>query len=126
MNTLTKAFEKNHFNHLPEIIITGRKKCGTKAILTFLLQHPKIFGSREEFHWHDTGDFNRDFKAFLGHHGYSYKQRSISWQVGSHLIAKFGNRAIWITDSITKNSAIIEPSIGSRLMNRNNINQKTG
>ena len=125
MSTLPKEFEKNRFNHLPDIVITGRKKCGTKTMLTFLLQHPKIRGCREEFHWHDTGDFNRDFKAFLGHHGYSYETRSITWQEGSHLIAKFGNKAIWITESITKNSAIIEPSIGLRLMNRNNLTQKT-
>ena len=47
-----KAFEQNKWTHLPDITILGRKKCGTKALLTFLLAHPKIRGCREEFHWH--------------------------------------------------------------------------
>ena len=54
------AFETNKWNHLPEITILGKKKCGTKALLTFLLEHPKIRGGRAEFHWHAvTGLFNK-------------------------------------------------------------------
>ena len=64
------SMEKDKFTHLPDITITGRKKCGTKALLTFLLQHPKIRGCREEFHWHVTNNgFEFDLKAFLGHIG---------------------------------------------------------
>ena len=71
-NQHVAAFEQDRFTHLPDIVITGRKKCGTKALLTFLLQHPKIVGSREEFHWHSTSTFNHDFKAFLGALGSGY------------------------------------------------------
>ena len=39
---------------IPDITILGSKKCGTKALLTFLLEHPKIRRCRQEFHWHDS------------------------------------------------------------------------
>ena len=62
-----QAFYENKFTHLPNIVILGTKKCGTKALLTFLLQHPKIRGCRDEFHWHASGEgFNHDFRSFLG------------------------------------------------------------
>ena len=110
MSTLPKEFEKNRFNHLPDIVITGRKKCGTKTMLTFLLQHPKIRGCREEFHWHDTGDYNYDLKSFLGHLGVANEKRNINWQPGTFMVAKFGNQAI---RNITLNSVSIdEISIG--------------
>lgn len=104
------AFEHNRFNHLPDIVITGKKKCGTKALLTFLLQHPKIRGCREEFHWHATGDFNRDLKGFLGHIGIANEQRNINWQPGTFMISKTGNSAVW---NITHNAKHVDTeSIG--------------
>ena len=62
-----QAFYEKKFTHLPNVVILGEKKCGTKALLTFLLQHPKIKGCRDEFHWHVSGKgFNHDFRSFLG------------------------------------------------------------
>ena len=116
MNTLFKAFDENHFNHLPDIIITGHEKCGTKALLTFLLQHPKIRGCRTEFHWHDTGDYNRDLKSFLGHIGIANETKNINWEPGTFMISRTGNSAIW---TIVDNAAQIEPSIGSGLISSN-------
>ena len=110
MNTLPKEFEKNRFNHLPDIVITGRKKCGTKTMLTFLLQHPKIRGCREEYRWTNTGDYNYDLKSFLGHLGVSNEKRNVNWQPGTFMIAKFGNLAI---RNITMNAISIDSSIGS-------------
>ena len=51
----------------------------------------------------------------MGHQGNSYEKRNISWEEGTHIISKFGNKAIYIAESITRNAAIIEPSIGSGL-----------
>ena len=62
-----QAFYEKKFTHLPNVVILGEKKCGTKALLTFLLQHPRIKGCRDEFHWHVSGKgFNHDFRSFLG------------------------------------------------------------
>ena len=79
---------------MPDIVITGHKKCGTKAMLTFLLQHPKIVGTREEFHWHNTWNFNHDFKSFLGHIDMSNKRQNIELEPESFLVTKTGNSAI--------------------------------
>ena len=51
---------------LPDVIIAGEQKCGTKSLLVFLLAHPDIIGDRKEYHFTDTGDFLQDFHAFLG------------------------------------------------------------
>jgi len=40
---------------LPDVIIVGEKKCGTKALLAFLLEHPQISGFHQEVHLVDTG-----------------------------------------------------------------------
>ena len=53
--------------HLPQLAITGTKKCGTYALLEFLLAHPKIRGSlfpTKEFTFTNTGRFEVDFAAF--------------------------------------------------------------
>ena len=53
---------------LPDMAITGTKKCGTYALLEFLIAHPKIQGSiykTKEFTFIDTGRFELDFAAFV-------------------------------------------------------------
>ena len=77
-------------------------------MFTFLFQHPKIDGNREEMHWHNTWDFNHDFKAFLGHVG--TVNSHINFEKGIILMTNTGNAAI---KTITGNAAKIEPSIGS-------------
>ena len=108
-NEYIAAFEENRFNHLPDIVITGQKKCGTKALLTFLLQHPNIRGCREEFHWHDTGDFNRELKSFLGHIGIANQKRNFNLEPGTFMITKTGNPAVW---KIAENAEHVNASVG--------------
>ena len=38
-----------------------------KAFLAFLLQHPHFTGVMTEIHWHSTGNFDEDLKAYFGH-----------------------------------------------------------
>jgi hypothetical protein len=52
LEALIKSGEKVR---LPDVIIVGEKKCGTKALLAFLLQHPQISGVHQEVHLVDTG-----------------------------------------------------------------------
>ena len=114
MNTPAKEFEKNRFNHLPDIVITGQKKCGTKTILAFLLQHPKILGNREEFSWTDSNDFNYDLKNFLGHLGAANENKNIILQPGTLFAAKIGHQAI---ETIIKNAdQLDELSVGTRFI----------
>jgi hypothetical protein len=47
---------------LPDIIITGVKKCGTKTIQMFLLNHPKIFGTKSE---NFSGNLKKNFPEQL-------------------------------------------------------------
>ena len=112
MNTPAKEFEKNHFNHLPDIVITGQKKCGTKTVLAFLLQHPKILGNRDEFSWNDSNDFNYDLKSFFGHLGAKNKKKNIFLQSGTLFAAKIGYHAV---ETIIKNAdQLDELSVGMR------------
>ena len=95
-----QIFEKSPFLHLPDIVVVGKKKCGTKALLTFLLQHPKIKGTREEFKWFGMGNYSYDMKALLGHA--RERQKFIDWKKGNLMMLKIGNKAVW---NITKHSA---------------------
>ena len=61
-------------------------------MLTFLLEHPKLRGCREEFHWHKTGNFDNELKAYLGH--LSKKSDKIPGKPNSLLVAKTGVPAI--------------------------------
>ena len=45
------------------------KKCGTKTLLSFLMQHPKIHGPRAEIHWYQTKNktsYKNGMETFLG------------------------------------------------------------
>ena len=53
---------------LPNLVITGTKKCGTYALLMFLLEHPKIQGAKfasKEFLFYDTNRFELDLAYLL-------------------------------------------------------------
>ena len=93
---------------MPDVVITGHKKCGTMAMLAFLIRHPKIVGTSEEYHWKNTWDFNHDFKAFLGH--ISINNKNVKIEKGTFLVTKTGNAAI---RTITEKAFKLEPSIGS-------------
>ena len=103
-----RIFDESPFLHLPDIVVTGKKKCGTKALLTFLLEHPKIKGCREEFKWFRTGNYSYDMKALLGHA--SNKQKYIEWEPhkGQVLLVKMGNAAVW---NITSHAALVTADI---------------
>ncbi|UJR31769.1 hypothetical protein I4U23_019247 [Adineta vaga] len=46
--------EVTNTKHLPQAIIIGVKKCGTRALLKFLSVHPAIAASSREIHFFDT------------------------------------------------------------------------
>lgn len=51
---------------LPDIIISGVKKCGTKTVQRFLLAHPKIVGTRAEtFYNPSLNNFPRNLGAWF-------------------------------------------------------------
>ena len=75
---------------LPDVIIAGEQKCGTKSLLTFLLAHPGIIGDRKEYHFTDTGHFARDFQAFLG----QMHTAVDNFEVGKLLVSKTGLSAV--------------------------------
>ena len=78
-------FEQRPFTRLPDLIISGRKKCGTKTLLAFLLQHPRIHGNREEYVWHETmGSFRDDMKAFMGH----FSHKNLTFEPNQAFVAK--------------------------------------
>ncbi|KAF2354311.1 Sulfotransferase domain [Trinorchestia longiramus] len=39
--------------HLPDVLIIGAKKCGTRALLEFLRLHPRVRAARQEVHFFD-------------------------------------------------------------------------
>lgn len=59
---------KNRWNRLPDIVVTGVKKCGTKALLTFLLAHPMITGTHGEYYYGPCSirKFECNLAAFFG------------------------------------------------------------
>ncbi|CBY07273.1 unnamed protein product [Oikopleura dioica] len=67
INDLESLLNSGEKVRLPDVIIVGEKKCGTKALLAFLLEHPQISGFHQEVHLVDTGDIIYDLKALLGH-----------------------------------------------------------
>jgi len=40
-------------HHLPDAIIIGAKKAGTRALLEFLRLHPKVKAAKQEIHFFD-------------------------------------------------------------------------
>lgn len=50
--------------HLPDIIIIGAKKCGTKALITVLGRHPKIKAAKGEVHFFDR-NYSKGLKWYL-------------------------------------------------------------
>ena len=87
-------FDKRTFTRLPDLIITGRKKCGTKTLLAFLLQHPHIHGNREEYFWHENmGSFRDDMKAFMGH----FSHKNLTLDPKQAFVAKMGMPSIIIS-----------------------------
>ncbi|CAG5103406.1 Oidioi.mRNA.OKI2018_I69.chr1.g759.t1.cds [Oikopleura dioica] len=81
---LDKFIESGKKVRLPDVIIVGEKKCGTKTLMTFLLEHPQICGFRQEVHFVNTGEIVKDLKALLGHYS------SIKNNKSQFLIAKTG------------------------------------
>lgn len=80
-------FRKRRNLRLPDLIISGEKKCGTKALQFFLLHHPDIIGKNSELQLRG----NKNFTAGLIEQNFkilpvfteSKKSRTgwVSWQV---------------------------------------------
>jgi hypothetical protein len=50
-------FRKRRNLRLPDLIISGEKKCGTKALQFFLLHHPDIIGKNSELQLRGNKNF---------------------------------------------------------------------
>lgn len=51
---LSTIVEVTNSQNLPQAIIIGVKKCGTRALLKFLSIHPSIAASSREIHYFDS------------------------------------------------------------------------
>ena len=60
-NSLSAATSLNRT--LPEVIIFGARKCGTRALLQFLNAHPQIVSAQTEVHFFDR-NFERGFEWY--------------------------------------------------------------
>jgi hypothetical protein len=65
--SLSSSSEVTNSKNLPQAIIIGVKKCGTRALLKFLSIHPSIAVSSKEIHFFDSPDNFR-----LGPNWYRY------------------------------------------------------
>jgi hypothetical protein len=54
LSTIISSSEVTNSKHLPQAIIIGVKKCGTRALLKFLSTHPDIAASSTEIHFFDS------------------------------------------------------------------------
>jgi len=68
--------EVTHSKNLPQAIIIGVKKCGTRALLKFLSIHPAIAASSTEIHFFDT---SKNFLLGLDWYRYVNKYLIISF-----------------------------------------------
>ena len=57
--------EKSYYR-LPDLVISGQKKCGTKALQFFLLHHPDIIGTRQEAQLRGFQNFTFELASYLG------------------------------------------------------------
>ena len=51
---------------IKDLIISGQKKCGTKALQFFLLHHPDIIGTRDECQLRGNKNFTFELSSYLG------------------------------------------------------------
>lgn len=54
LSTIVSSTEFTNAKTLPQAIIIGVKKCGTRALLKFLSIHPAIAVSSREIHFFDS------------------------------------------------------------------------
>jgi len=54
LSTIISSSEVTNSQSLPQAIIIGVKKCGTRALLKFLSIHPAIAASSTEIHFFDS------------------------------------------------------------------------
>ena len=58
---------KTEVRLLPDVIIIGVNKCGTKALLMFLRTHPDIVGANRELHFFDKfKSYTRGLSEYVG------------------------------------------------------------
>ena len=49
---------------LPDVLIVGARKCGTRALLDFLEVHPQVKTAREEVHYFDSSYVDKDLEWY--------------------------------------------------------------
>ena len=70
LSTVTSSSEVTNSKQLPQAIIIGVKKCGTRALLKFLSSHPSIAASSTEIHFFDS---TKNFPLGLNWYRYVHK-----------------------------------------------------
>jgi hypothetical protein len=71
---ISSSSEVTNSKHLPQAIIVGVKKCGTRALLKFLSIHPAIAASTSEIHFFDSPN---NFRLGLNWYRYVINQMII-------------------------------------------------
>ena len=61
-----EALLQKSYYRLPDLVISGQKKCGTKALQFFLLHHPDIIGTRQEAQLRGFQNFTFELASYLG------------------------------------------------------------
>lgn len=74
----SSSSELIHSKTLPQAIIIGVKKCGTRALLKFLSTHPAIAASPTEIHYFDS---SKNFQFGLDWYRYVNKYLIISFLI---------------------------------------------
>merc|ERR1719414_913965 len=61
-----EALLQKSYYRLPDLVISGQKKCGTKALQFFLLHHPDVIGTRAECQLRGFSNFTFELSSYLG------------------------------------------------------------
>jgi amino acid transporter len=72
ISSSSSSSETTNSKNLPQAIIIGVKKCGTRALLKFLSIHPAIAASSTEIHFFDSP---KNFQLGLDWYRYVNKYR---------------------------------------------------
>lgn len=74
---ITERFHSNsRLKRLPQSIIIGARKCGTRALLEFLGLHPWIQPADQEVHFFDDDrNYNRGYEWYKDHMPYTYPEQ---------------------------------------------------
>lgn len=105
--TYLKPNGKIRFQHtkrqLPQCLIIGARKAGTRALLTFLDLHPQIITARNEMHFFDVDEnYNRGLEWYRKHMPYSFKNQITMEKTPAYFTHPFVAERIWKMNATIK------------------------